>query len=50
MVVEWSSPYVGNVVDFPFNWSCICYRSVICPFLDSSAEEPVFVAAEDTMR
>ena len=30
MVVEWSSPDVGNVVDFPIDRACLCYRNAIC--------------------
>ena len=32
MVVEWSSPCVGHVVDFPFDWACFRHRSALCHF------------------
>jgi hypothetical protein len=32
VVVEWSSPNVGNGVDFPFDWDCFHRCHTICHF------------------
>lgn len=50
MVMECSSPDVGDVVDFPVDWPHLYSGHVIRHFSIFSGGQVGFVAAEDTMR